>query len=63
MTQDKAQGVDSSQLMQHIGVLNVRINDMMSQLNTVMKALMDENASLRKENADLKTKQQQASKQ
>ncbi len=47
-----------SPVVQHIGVLNLRINDMMSQLNTVMKALMEENASLKKENGDLKAKQQ-----
>ncbi len=42
--------------MQHIGMLNLRINDMMTQLNVVMKAMMDENASLKKENAELKAK-------
>ena len=43
-------------------MLNLRINDMMTQLNTVMKTMMDENAALKKENADLKAKQQKASK-
>jgi regulator of replication initiation timing len=54
--------VKSSPAMQQIGMLNLRINDMMTQLNAVMKTLMDENASLRKENADLKTKQGKTSK-
>jgi regulator of replication initiation timing len=48
----------ASPIMQQIGMLNLRINDMMTQLNAVMKAMIDENASLRKENADLKTKQE-----
>ena len=43
--------------MQQIGMLNLRINDMMTQLNAVMKAFMEENAALKKENADLKAKQ------
>ena len=63
MTEEKIQGADSAQLMQHIGLLNVRVNDMMSELNTVMKMMMEENASLRKENADLKAKQQKTTKQ
>jgi hypothetical protein len=50
-------GADSS-VMQQIGMLNLRINDMMTQLNTVMKALLDENNGLRQENADLKAKHQ-----
>jgi len=36
---------------------------MMSQLNVVMKALLDENAALRKENARLKSKQGKESTQ
>jgi hypothetical protein len=47
-----------SPVMQQIGMLNLRINDMMTQLNAVMKALMEENAQLKKENADLKGKAQ-----
>ncbi len=59
MDESKAQAYSqASPVMQQIGVLNLRINDMMSQLNTVMKAMMDENALLRKENADLKANQQ-----
>ena len=50
------------QVMQQIGMLNLRINDMMTQLNAVMKALMDENGALRKDNADLKAKQEKTSK-
>jgi hypothetical protein len=48
---------EASPIMQQIGMLNLRINDMMTQLNVVMKAMMEENAALKKENADLKTKQ------
>ena len=46
-----------SVVIQQIGMLNLRINDMMVQLNTVIKALLDENAALKKENTDLKEKQ------
>jgi hypothetical protein len=35
--------------MQQISNLNLRINDMMTQLNVVMKAMMEENAALKKE--------------
>jgi regulator of replication initiation timing len=52
----------ASPVMQHIGLLNIRINDMMTQLNAVMKAMMDENAALKKENAELKTKQEKTNK-
>ena len=47
---------EASPIMQQIGMLNLRINDMMTQLNVVMKALMDENAALKKENTELKAK-------
>ena len=43
-------------VMQQIGLLNLRINDMMTQLNTVMKTMMDENAALKNENTGLKDK-------
>ncbi len=49
---------EASPVMQQIGMLNLRINDMMTQLNAVMKTMMDENSALRKENADLKAKQE-----
>jgi len=49
--------------MAQIGMLNLRINDMMAQLNVVMKTLLDENAALRKENAELKVKQEKENKQ
>jgi len=45
-----------SPIMQQIGMLNLRISDMMNQLNAVMKAMMEENAALKKENTDLKAK-------
>jgi hypothetical protein len=47
---------ESSPVMQQIGVLNLRINDMMMQLNAVMKTLIDENIALKKENSELKEK-------
>lgn len=43
-----------SPMQQQIGLLNLRINDMMAQLNTVIKALMDENAGLQAEILRLK---------
>jgi regulator of replication initiation timing len=43
--------------MQHIGMLNLRIGDMMTQLNVVLKALMEENTVLRRENSQLKEQQ------
>jgi regulator of replication initiation timing len=53
---------ETSPAMQQIGMLNLRISDMMAQLNVVLKALMDENAALRKENADLKASSEKAIK-
>ena len=49
-------------VMQQIGLLNLRINDMMTQLNIVMKTMMDENAALKNENAGLKTNQEKPTK-
>jgi regulator of replication initiation timing len=51
-----------SPIMQQIGMLNLRINDMMTQLNVVMKTIMEENTALKKENAELKTKQEKTTK-
>jgi regulator of replication initiation timing len=48
-------------VMQQIGMLNLRINDMMTQLNAVMKTIIEENAALKKENADLKAMQEKTS--
>ncbi len=59
MSQDQA---TVNPLMQQIGMLNLRINDMMTQLNAVMKSLMDENTALKKENAELKAKPEKTSK-
>lgn len=53
---DNKQAPESSPVMQQIGMLNLRINDMMTQLNTVMRMMMDVNAALKKENAELKAK-------
>jgi regulator of replication initiation timing len=54
--------IEASPVMQQIGLLNLRINDMMTQLNAVMKTMMDENGALRLENADLKARQEKAIK-
>mgnify|MGYP007030152061 CR=1 FL=1 len=43
--------------MQQIGMLNLRINDMMTQLNATLKAVLEENQALRKENSELKNKE------
>jgi regulator of replication initiation timing len=43
-------------IQQQIILLNLRINDMMTQLNVVMKAMMEENQGLKKENSELKEK-------
>jgi len=48
--------------MQQVGMLNLRINDMMVQLNTVIKILIETNAELKKENAELKAKQVKTNK-
>jgi len=53
---------EASPVMQQIGMLNLRINDMMTQLNAVMKMMMEENAALKKENAELKAKPEKTSK-
>jgi len=55
---DNKQAPETSPVMQQIGMLNLRINDMMAQLNIVMRMMTDENAALNKENADLKAKLQ-----
>jgi regulator of replication initiation timing len=52
----------ASPVMQQISMLNLRINDMMTQLNTVMKIMMEENAALKKENAELKAKPKETPK-
>lgn len=63
MSEVKQQAEQAQPVMQQIGMLNLRINDMMTQLNVVMKALMDENAGLKRENADLQqAKHEKASK-
>lgn len=36
-------------IIQQVGMFNLRISDMMTQLNTVLKAMLEENAALRKE--------------
>jgi hypothetical protein len=53
---------EASPIALQIGMLNLRINDMMTQLNVVMKVMMDENAALKKENTELKSKQEETGK-
>jgi len=53
---------EASPIMQQIGMLNLRINDMMTQLNAVVKAMMEENTALKNENAEMKAKQEKTSK-
>jgi regulator of replication initiation timing len=45
-----------NQTQQAIGMLNLRINDMMTQLNATLKAIIEENQALKKENTELKEK-------
>jgi cell division protein FtsB len=56
---DKSQGNSEEPLRQYIAVLNLRINDMMVQLNAVMRVLTEENSALRKEIHDLKSDKKQ----
>ena len=42
--------------MQQINMLNLRISDMMTQLNATLKALIEENQTLKKEAAEQKQK-------
>jgi len=62
MTEKQNQILPSPELQQQVGMLNLRINDMMTQLNAVIKMMMDENSALKKENEALKTKQEKTSK-
>ena len=48
---------EASPVIHQIALLNLRINDMITQLNIALKLLMDENNALKKEIADLKNKQ------
>jgi regulator of replication initiation timing len=45
---------DNVQLMNEIGLLNMRINDFMNQLNKTVKVLLDENQKLTAEIQQLK---------
>jgi hypothetical protein len=53
---------EASPIMQQIGMLNLRVSDMMAQLNAVLKALLDENTALKKENSDVKAKHEKIGK-
>ena len=52
----------TSPIMQQIGMLNLRINDMMTQLNSTLKTGLDENSALKKENDGLRAKEEKANK-
>jgi hypothetical protein len=56
MTMESTQTVQASPIMQQITMLNLRINDMLTQLNVVMKTLLDENVALQRETVELKAK-------
>lgn len=45
-----------------VNTLSLRINDMITQLSTVLKTMTDENVALKKENDELKAKQKETSK-
>ena len=62
MSMREDQSTESLPIQQQIGILNLRINDLMSQLNIVMKTLLQENSILKEENAKLNTKQEKTSK-
>ena len=63
MAENKAEASPGvSPIMQHIGMLNLRVSDMMTELNTLMKMMMEENASLKKENDELKSKNEKKGK-
>jgi regulator of replication initiation timing len=63
MTEEKTTIVpEQSPVMQQIGMLNLRINDFMQQLNSTIKALLAENDALKKENAELKAKPKETQK-
>jgi len=49
MSQETQKQTESAPIMQQIGMLNLRINDMMTQLNATLKVLMEENQALKQE--------------
>jgi regulator of replication initiation timing len=57
-----SQTPEASPVIQQIGMLNLRINDMMVQLNAVLKAMMEENTTLKTENTELKAEREKAGK-
>jgi regulator of replication initiation timing len=50
----------SSSTLQQMTTLRIRVNDMMTQLNAVIRNITDENTALRNENTSLKAKQPSA---
>jgi len=43
-------------VQQQLGLLNLRLNDMMHELNATVKPLIETNTDLQQENAELKSK-------
>ncbi len=57
MSQEAPKQTDPTpQTMQQISMLNLRINDVMTQLNATLKAVLEENQALKSENTELKEK-------
>ena len=46
------------EIQQHLAMSNLRLNDYIIQANATIKALLEAYVALKKENADLKSKQQ-----
>jgi len=63
MTKEKTSAVPiASPIMQQITMLNIRLNDMMTQFNTVIKMMINETVILKKENSELKAKYKETQK-
>jgi len=46
---------ENPNILNEIGLLNLRINDLLNQLNRTVQLLLDENKKLSQENVQLKT--------
>lgn len=49
-------------VQQQLGLLNLRLSDMIQELNATVKLLVEMNTTLQQENADLKANQEKTSK-
>jgi hypothetical protein len=61
MTQEPKQELPPA-IQQQLGLLQLRISDMMHELNNAIKAFADGYVTLQKENAELKAKPKEAQK-